>query len=195
MNKRLKFLLVCLTVLFAFSTLTVYARYDLGFQWPNVPSTILWYCGELTASQRQAAQAAMNTWNAVHATDGSALITSSVTSDMSENSIGYTTASDIAIAKTIETLDPNGYIESMRIVLQSYADWSIGASPGAYDVQSVIVHELGHAYGIAHCHEGFGSCDVIGCPNNVMSPSISKNSTRRVLQTYDIINYQYIYVS
>ena len=137
----------------------------------------------------------MNTWNAVRASDGSALLTSVITSDASDNSIGFTTASNIDIAKTFETLDSDGYIESMRIALQYYANWSIGASAGAYDVQTVILHELGHAYDIAHCHEGSGSCGVIGCPNNVMSPTISKNMTRRVLQTYDIINYQYIYVS
>lgn len=195
MNKRWKLLLVCLAVLFAFSAPTVYARYDLGFQWPSVPSTISWYCGELSASQQTAAQAAMNTWNAVRASDGSALISSYVSSDIEDNEIGFTLSSEIGIAETIPMLDSNGYVTSVKIVLQQNANWSIGASAGAYDVQTVILHELGHAYGIAHCHEGSGSCGVIGCPNNVMSPTISKNMTRRVLQTYDIINYQYIYVS
>lgn len=186
----------CLTVLFAFSTLTVYARYDLGFQWPNVPSTILWYCGELTASQRQAAQAAMNTWNTVHASSGSELLTSIITSDSSTtyNWIFFDNLDPGVVARTFPSPE-TGYVESVTIRMSNDYAFSIGASSNAYDFQSVILHELGHAYGIAHCHEVGNDCGVIGCPNNVMSPTLSVNTLRRSLQTYDIINYQYIYVS
>ncbi len=98
------------------------------------------------------------------------------------------------VARTFPSPE-TGYVESVTIRMSNDYAFSIGASSNAYDFQSVILHELGHAYGIAHYHEVGNDCGVIGCPNNVMSPTLSVNTLRRSLQTYDIINYQYIYVS
>lgn len=203
MNKATRILLICLTVLFACSSMTVYAvspRYALGFEWPSVPCTLYWDCSAIESSQQQTAiQNAMDVWNTVKATNGSGLITSIVTEDswLTENQIFYDTIADsTAIAKTFPT-PKTGYLENVIIRLSNAVTFTIGATPNSYDLQSVVMHELGHAYGIAHCHEEGedSSCTVIGCPNNVMNRLLAKNTNRRVLKNYDIINYRYIYVS
>ena len=202
MNRRTKFLFICITVLFAFSALTVYAvspRYMLAFKWPDVPCTLFWDCGTFTSSQRTAIQNAMHVWNAVQATDGSELLLSVVTTDSSltDNQIFVDYIADSkAIAKTYPTPE-TGYLQNVIIRLSKNSTFTIGATSNSYDLQSVVMHELGHAYGIAHCHEeGEASpCSITGCPNNVMNRTLAKNTNRRVLTTYDIINYQYIYVS
>lgn len=74
-----------------------------------------------------------------------------------------------------------------------------GVSPDGLDKQSVIVHELGHAIGIVHCHEldanGVDSGDCLSwtCPSNVMSPTLDVNTTKRNLTDYDIASKQLIY--
>ncbi|RSM61647.1 hypothetical protein DMB66_24335 [Actinoplanes sp. ATCC 53533] len=53
--------------------------------------------------------------------------------------------------------------------------WSIGAAAGAFDVETVSLHELGHILGLQHT-------SVNGA---VMFPSVSSNFTLRVLQPDD----------
>lgn len=185
----------CLTVLFAFSTLTVYARYGLGFVWPTTPYTIEWYC-YLNSQEINAVEAGMDVWNAVRDTDGSELLTSVIIDyPDTDNQIFYGLLSNGVVASTEKTLDENGYIESMRIILSTDGSFAFGAASGAYDFQSVVMHELGHSYGIAHCHEEQNviACEIYYCPYNVMTRTLFKNSTRRVLQAYDLNNYRFLY--
>lgn len=53
--------------------------------------------------------------------------------------------------------------------------WAIGAKPGAHDVESVALHEIGHLIGLEHSN----------VPGAVMFPTISTNTTRRTLQSDD----------
>ena len=62
-------------------------------------------------------------------------------------------------------------------------NWAIGAAPGAFDVESVALHEIGHILGLAHSN-------VTGA---VMFPSIGSNGTNRVLTQDDISGAQNLY--
>ena len=61
--------------------------------------------------------------------------------------------------------------------------WVIGALTGAYDVESVALHEIGHIIGLAHSN-------VAGA---VMFPSIGSNGTNRALTQDDISGAQNLY--
>jgi hypothetical protein len=63
--------------------------------------------------------------------------------------------------------------------------WSIGAVAGAFDVETVALHELGHIIGLAHS-------SVAG---SVMFPTVSANFTKRVLTSDDISGAQALYPS
>ncbi len=61
--------------------------------------------------------------------------------------------------------------------------WSIGAVPGAFDIESVALHELGHILGLQHST----------VPGSVMFPSIADNSTNRSLQDDDLAGIRALY--
>lgn len=89
----------------------------------------------------------------------------------------------------------NGSITSVDIIFNS-KDYSyiLGAAAGKYDIVFVAVHELGHAIGIAHCHElSEASCFSSTCLSNVMNPEIAANTRRRELTGYDSSSKQVIY--
>ena len=202
MNKGMKLLLICITVLFACSSMTVYAvspRYMFEYRWSNVLRTLTWNCNFETA-RREEVRAAMNTWNAVTDSDGTALISAYLSNYVeSDNTIGYTMSSLIPVASTTPSFDGNGNLVSMRIVLNQNINCSTTPSPGTVEIQSVVLHELGHALCIMHCHD-IGDIDPSenGCgvglgPDTVMSPEIGTNEIRRTLTWYDIMQYQYGY--
>ena len=62
-------------------------------------------------------------------------------------------------------------------------NWTIGAAPNSFDVESVALHEIGHNLGLAHSN-------VSG---TVMFPSIGANSTNRTLTADDIAGIQSLY--
>ncbi len=61
--------------------------------------------------------------------------------------------------------------------------WSIGATVGAFDVETVALHEIGHILGLGHS-------DV---PGAVMWPSVSDNATLRELHADDIEGVSALY--
>jgi hypothetical protein len=63
--------------------------------------------------------------------------------------------------------------------------WSIGASPNAFDVQSVALHEIGHLIGLRHST----------VPGAVMQPTIASNTTQRGLAADDIAGARALYPS
>lgn len=83
----------------------------------------------------------------------------------------------------------DGYSTSSRTFT-----FTVGAASNKYDIQTVATHELGHAIGVAHCHEkGESPCFSTTCSSNVMMREISSNSTRRTLTDYDKSSKQVIY--
>lgn len=61
--------------------------------------------------------------------------------------------------------------------------WAIGAVTGAFDVETVALHEIGHILGLAHS-------SVAGA---VMAPTVSSNFTKRVLTADDTAGVQSLY--
>ena len=81
---------------------------------------------------------------------------------------------------------PHTKINSVDIQLNNYYPLADGASPGCYDVQSIIQHELGHALGIAHCHEMEEPSCSSTCYKNTMHWESTTNSVeKRYIKTYD----------
>ena len=61
--------------------------------------------------------------------------------------------------------------------------WSIGAVEGAFDVETVALHEMGHILGLAHS-------SVAG---SVMFPTVSSNHTKRTLTADDLAGIRALY--
>lgn len=61
--------------------------------------------------------------------------------------------------------------------------WSVGAVPGAFDIESVALHELGHILGLQHST----------VPGSVMFPSIADNAVNRALRTDDLDGIRTLY--
>jgi hypothetical protein len=61
--------------------------------------------------------------------------------------------------------------------------WSVGAVAGAFDIETVALHELGHIVGLAHS-------SVAGA---VMAPTVSANFTKRALTDDDISGFRALY--
>ncbi|MGW3353724.1 RICIN domain-containing protein [Nonomuraea rubra] len=61
--------------------------------------------------------------------------------------------------------------------------WSVGAASGAYDVETVALHEIGHILGLQHS----------AVPGAVMFPTVSSNTTLRALTADDIEGARRLY--
>ena len=190
-------LLMCLSLpVFASASQAVEPRFTMGWRWENCPSTIYFYCdGSCPTSHRNAIRSAMNKWNAVKTPDGDSMITVALTTDTSKqhNKITYGSLSDGPGYMRETVLD--GYIVAANIILSDTANWSTVGASNAYDVQTVFQHELGHALGVAHCHESEtrAKCYSSTCLKNVMNPDIAKGQKRTTFQEYDTSSYILIY--
>lgn len=54
--------------------------------------------------------------------------------------------------------------------------WSLGATAGSYDVESVILHELGHVLGVGHTGEAY----------SIMYPTLYRNESKLTLSRIEI---------
>jgi Matrixin/Cobalamin-independent synthase, Catalytic domain len=90
------------------------------------------------------------------------------------------TVDDLAFARRhtdlpIKVTLPGPYLLTRAMFVPEFM-WSIGAVAGAFDVETVALHELGHIIGLAHS-------SVNG---SVMFPTVADNFTKRVLTQDDI---------
>ena len=171
------------------------SRKSFGYKWDNTPRTVNYYCA-FTGSEKRAVQSVMNTWNNVRsATNGNKMITMQISSNKNaECYIKYVNEAWSPIGLTSPDVLGDSIL-GMEIAINKAYDITVGAVPGKYDLQEIVVHELGHSIGVMHCHEkDETSCFSPTCQSNVMNPFSNTNSTaRRKLQQYDISSYQYIY--
>jgi hypothetical protein len=60
------------------------------------------------------------------------------------------TGTDMGIAETFAFYSViDGHFFDVDIILSNFADWSVTGDPDAFDVQSVMTHEVGHLIGLA----------------------------------------------
>lgn len=196
--KKVKLLQSCLLVLVLFSVFTfsanaVEARKSTGYKWKNKSATVYFYCG-FNSVWKDALSASMTSWNNVKNVNNETIVPMAFTNNSSHSNKIYSSSGQTWLAKALPTV-VGEYFDSVSIAFNS-GDYtfSVGAVSGKFDIQSVATHELGHAIGIAHCHEKTESSCFIGtCPTNVMNPLIQANMTRRVLTAYDTSSKKVIY--
>ncbi len=198
-------LLLCLSLpVFASASETVEPRFASGVRWDECPSTVYFYCNDnIQNSYKTIIRYAMNKWNAVKTPNGDSMITLALTTDTSKtnNEIRY----DNLDGGVPGLMDPGtGLSETTEgrvvftytdIILSNKVNWSTTGASNAYDVQTVVEHELGHALGVAHCHEPNTrtKCYSSTCLKNVMNPDITRGQKRTTLQEYDKSSYTLIY--
>ena len=166
---------------------------SLGYRWQSINSPVYFYCN-FNSYWKGAIQGAMTTWNNVkHPSTGAQLVPMQFTSNSgSANKIRTGSGNWLGYANVTNS---GNSIQSVEVLFNT-RDYSfeIGNVSGHYDIQSVAEHELGHAIGIAHCHELNNTCTSITCTNNVMNNTIPEGKVRRILQDYDISSKKNIYV-
>ena len=169
------------------------ASYSLGISWDNTPCIITWNCN-FTTTEREAVRAAMQAWNSLTNSNGVSAVTSYLSTYItSPNYVQYGYLTDGSVAKTIPNVDSNQHITDVYITLSLFKSWSTTGESTKFDIQSVVQHELGHAIGIAHCHESGSSCSLGSCPSNVMSPNLHAGTIRTTFTSYDTAAYDYVY--
>ncbi len=187
---------------FSVSADTVQPRLSTGIRWGNTPRIISINVSSLPSNYANEATAAMNLWNRVTdpvtkksrvfmiRTQGTGTGGSSIVMGfLVPGTVGYTEPTYVYNGKYNEML-------GAKLTLSSSTSWSIGKKANCHDVKSVVLHELGHVLGVAHCHEkGATSCFSPTCSKNVMQPVIGPNTVRTTLQAYDIGSYQTVYMN
>jgi len=182
----------------SFSVASDQQRLANGYYWTNIPRTVQFFSNmndELTNASGSIS-AAMNTWNAVRDLNGNTIVTFTRVDTSSSNNIYFTSELEPGVlAYMYPYRQTAGPISQVDIKVNREYDWSVNGAGDAYDFQSVILHELGHALGVAHCHEAVNGqvCSHPTCLTNVMHYSIDRNQTRRSLTAYDSSSYILIY--
>lgn len=169
-------------------------RLSNGFKWYDTPKNIFFNCDFETA-EREAVRSAMNTWNAVKDPDNNYMVSMFLTTGEANNSVIRATSYSGWIGYC-DKVTIGDELLSVTIMIDSNQDWSTTGAADAYDVQTVVLHELGHALGVAHCHEsseGAGPCWSATCLTNVMNPIGSKGRVNTTLKEYDTASYIIIY--
>ena len=143
---------------------------------------------------KDALNASMTSWNNVKNTSNETVVPMAFTSDSSHINKIYTSSGQTWVARMYPTVTSEYFIAASIAFNAGDYTFAVCAVPNKFDIQTVATHEMGHAIGIAHCHEeSDNSCFIGTCPTNVMNPTLAKNTTRRVLTSYDISSKQVIY--
>lgn len=155
--------------------------------------TDLWYRpnSAFYAGSRDAMRTAMRTWN-VYLPEGGRLCfdntSHSLTSYPSRDGLCriYKTKSGGSnyVAQNTYWYDSmTGILSESDVDINANYSWNNGAASGAYDVQSVFLHEMGHSVGLGHSEYS----------NAVMYRYVYTNTLRRSLASDDINGVKYLY--
>ena len=195
-------LLLCtiLTVAICFGTVSaVYAndpdqKLANGYWWSGTPRNVFFNC-DLPTSEREAVRDAMQEWNSVKTPSGGSMVNMFLTTGSTNSKItkDNTWSSWVGYCNIYATSADE--ISSVHIELNDNHNWSVGGDSGTFDIQTVTQHELGHALGVAHCHE-YGTsapCWSATCYDNVMNREVSTGVVNTNFQPYDEASYINIY--
>ena len=169
-------------------------RLNLGYKWYDTPWTFSLTVTFLPASVKQV-RSAMNAWNAIRDPDNGWMVSIFLTTGSTSNSIEYMEPLDFWVGYTDPTLSGDEIL-SVNIYLNTWLyEFSVGGSSSSYDIRTVVQHELGHALGVAHCHEEGEDdpCWSPTCNDNVMYRLIELGEVRTTFQPYDTASYINIY--
>ena len=151
---------------------------------------------DLDPQKRAAVSSAMYKWSNVRDTiTGKTLITMSLTRNNTDNYVVMADSFGMWVGYC-DVFQVGGVTKAVTVKLSTDEEWYVGEKTGAYDVQSVVLHELGHAAGIAHCHEsteGKGPCWSSTCLRNVMYPFAETNQIKMTFTDYDESSLMLIY--
>lgn len=182
--KKSKFCWLLIIVLAMLPVSDIQAK-SLGFRWENKYSTVYFYCG-FNSTWKNAISAGMESWNEVKdISSKSTIVPMKINNDSSNLNRICIAQNEKEIAR-IYPKYTNGILDWVMVVFNTgdYSFTSSGTS-GSFDIQSIATHELGHAIGVAHCHEIGESCNSSTCSSNIMNPTIKENTIRRTLTDYD----------
>ena len=174
------------------SSTTTFAFSYAGFKWPGSSPVVSYRINENTADctgEGAAVQTAAATWTAAPAN-----FSFSYAGATGATSVGYNGVNEIMwttslgagiIAQATIWYSGDTILENDIQFQDNYA-WSIGASAGAYDVETIALHELGHWLCLADLYNSADSAKV-------MYGYGYTNTTKRALHADDIAGIQYIY--
>ncbi len=174
------------------------ARLRNGYYWAGNSPTVYFQFQGFDSGQKTAIRSAMTTWNAVRNFSGNPMVTLKETTSASQADGNIILSINDSFMKYYGytykyPMDNPGPFSYCKIEINLAKKLSLGAKNGYVDFQSVVVHELGHALGVAHCHESEQNCSFSNCSTFVMNPDVPIGKNRRVLTSYDKSSYQVIY--
>ncbi len=182
-------------------------RIQNGWWWTS--NSITYYCDtSITSSMKIKIQSALSKWSNVSMNGLSVSISFSETFDESSANIYFdygkislpigqlavTKIYDINGTENGDSACLYGAIRNCRIRIANPPtnitySFSNSGEANTYNFESIVIHELGHALGIAHCHT---NCTSNAPPNgtpyciaNVMCGTLYTATVRTTLQSYD----------
>lgn len=203
--KKISLMLLALSITVSLVTpINLYASMysillNTGRKWYDTPKTVYFSC-DFNTAEKNAVSAAMSSWNNVKSFDNTSMVTLALTEHFTNNVIHYGISVEGWVGACFYYPDSSygqEEITGVTICLDDSRSWSTNGASGTFDIQSVVLHELGHALRVAHCHEAgeASPCWSATCLTNVMNPSTETGSggINRTLKAYDTASYQMIY--
>lgn len=154
------------------------------FKWSGIDNKLT--CGSLSSWPGQWNQILNNSLSAWHNTGSKLLIARTLFVSSAPCQVAYSDLganSFLGLATKFYYTDPDNPFH-VKVELNSAKPWSTSGDPLRYDVMSVLLHELGHATGVAHDQR---------YRQSVLFPLFSTGERRQTLIAYDRNSIRAIY--